>query len=176
MERAISKLQKEFPNRILTGINACLKSRDSVAATILICCAIDLLAKYYAGEMTERKNKNRYIEFLTRYFPDYPSLDNFYKFVRCGLVHSYNLDKKYILLNSNSEWAQNLNMMLSPKHKMLIINPYKLKGDLQKAWKQYIDDLKNDKELVRKIRKVYKLYPLQGQTMKIAKFRYLKPN
>lgn len=174
MEKAISKLENEFPDKILTGINACLKSRDSVSATILICCAIDLLSKYYSGDVEQNGNKKRFIQFFEEYFSHYQKHEDFYKFVRCGLVHSFNLDRKYILLNSNAMWAKKLNMKISPKHKMSIINPWQLRTDLRKAWKQFTEDLKKDKALRVKIRKVYKQYPLEGQTMKIAKFRYME--
>lgn len=171
MEKAISKIKKEFPRRMLTGINACLKARDATSATILICCAIDLFSKYYSGE--EKSSKSNYIKFLNDYFPQYNDHESFYKFVRCGLLHSFNLDRKYIIITSNAQWAQELNMKLSPKHKMTIINPWKLKKDLKLAIDKYSQDLTKDKSMRKRIRKIYKRFPLEGQTMKIAKFKYL---
>jgi len=171
MEKTISKIKTEFPSRVLTGINACLKVRDATSATILICCAIDLFSKYYAGE--SRSSKTAYITFLSDYFSQYKDHESFYKFVRCGLLHSFNLDKKYIIINSNANWAQSLNMKLSPKHKMTIINPWQLKKDLKLAVDKYGQDLISNKSLRTKIRRIYRRFPLEGQTMKIAKFKYL---
>lgn len=174
MERAVSKLRKEFPNKIISGINTCLKVHNSLSATILICCAIDLLSKYYSGET--RSSKNKYIDFLSKYFPQYSDHESFYTFVRCGLIHSYNLDRKYILIHSDANWAHQLHMKLSPKHKMVIINPYMLRKDLLNALDMLIKDLTHDKQLRRRFRKIYRRYPLEGQSMKIAKFKYLVAN
>lgn len=157
---------------MLPGINACLRVRDSISATILMCCAIDLFAKYYSGEIGRNLNKRKYIQFLKQYFPQYSVPENFYEFIRCGLVHSYNMEGNYILINSNANHAQKLHMVYSPKHKARIINPFSLKKDLQKAVKDFISDLKQDKELQNKVDIVYKKYPLVGQSLKISKFTH----
>lgn len=174
MEKGVAKLKKDFPQKVFSGINACLAIRDVVSATILICCAIDLLAKYYSGRIDARKNRERYMQFLAKYFPEYTPPDDFYNFVRSGLVHTYNMEGRYLLINSSAKWAQDLNMQYDIKHKTVIINPYRLKNDLGNALKKYITDLESDKDLRKRIRTVYKKYPLVGQTMKISKFKYLK--
>ncbi len=173
MEKSIAKISKYFPHKILTGINSCLRVRDSISATILICCAIDLLSKYFSGDISKNLNKRKYIQFLKRYFPQYASPEDFYEFIRCGLVHSYNMEGKFILVNSNANWAQKLHMIYSSKHKATLVNPFSLKKDLQKALKIFISDLKQDKKLREKVRIVYKKYPLVGQSMKISKFTHL---
>ena len=174
MEKGVAKLKKYFPKKVLPGINACLAIRDVISATILICCAIDLLAKYYSGSIDSRRNKERYIQFLAQYFSAYTPLDDFYKFVRSGLIHTYNMEGKYLLISSDAKWARNLNMQYDDKHRTIIINPYRLKEDLDKAFKKYIEDLESDKELRKRVTTVYKKYPLTGQSMKISKFKYLK--
>src|SRR4051812_46931627 len=108
MNGNIFRLKDFFANRVKPGINACIKYPDSISSTILICCAIDYLSKYYAGSQDGKLNKAKYIDFLTRYFPNYQPHDQFYKFVRCGLVHGYDMEGKYILINSKSDWAQAL--------------------------------------------------------------------
>lgn len=174
MEKSISKIQKDFPAKIFTGINACLRMKDAISATILICCAVDLLAKYYSGDISLRSNKKNYISFLRKFFPGYNPPEEFYQFVRCGLVHAYNMEQRYILISSNAEWAQNLNMKWDEKHKAVIINPYRLRKDLKRALESFIKELQSNKELRKKTRQVYKKYPLVRQTMKIAKFKHLR--
>ena len=171
MEKAISKIHRRFPERILSGVNACLKARQGVSATILICCGIDLLSKYFSGSPTS--SRQNYINFITKYFPQYSDHKSFYKLIRCGLVHSFNMDRKYIIINSNAQWAQDLNMKLSPKHKMIVVNPWRLRKDLKSAVESFIKDIEQDKTLRKKVRAIYKKFPLEGQTMKIAKFEYI---
>jgi len=171
MEKSISKIRRRFPERILSGVNACLKARQGVSATILICCGIDLLSKYFSGSATS--SRRNYINFIIKYFPQYSDHELFYKLIRCGLVHSFNMDRKYIIINSNAQWAQDLNMKLSPKHKMIVINPWRLRKDLKLAVDNFIKDIEQDKILRKKVREIYKEFPLEGQTMKTVKFEYI---
>lgn len=171
MEKAICKIRKKFPERILSGINACLKERQGVSATILICCGIDLLSKYFSG--SSRSSHQDYVKFLVKYFPQYHKHEEFYKLIRCGLVHSFNMDRKYIIINSSIQWAQALNMKFSPKHKMIIVNPWRLRNDLKIAVKLFLKDIENDKDLRKRVRIIYKRFPLEGQVMKTCKFEYL---
>lgn len=83
------------------------------------------------------------------------------------------MDRKYIIINSNTAWAQDLNMKLSPKHKMIVINPWRLRDDLKLAVETFLKDLQGNKSLRKKIRAVYKKFPLEGQMMKTKKFEYL---
>lgn len=174
MEKSISKIRRRFPERILSGINCCLKQRQGVSATILICCWIDLLSKYFSWE--EKSSRKNYINFITRYFHQYDDHDWFYRLIRCWLVHSFNMDRKYIVINSNASWAQELNMRLSPKHKMKVINPWKLKKDLKNAVEEFLKDAEKDKNMLLKLRKIYKKLPLEWQVMKTSKFEYIKEN
>ena len=171
MNKAISKIRRRFPERILSGVNACLKQRQGLSATILICCGIDLLSKYFSG--TTKSSRQNYIQFLSQYFPQYTDHESFYKLIRCGLVHSFNMERKYIIINSNAQWAQDLNMKLSPKHKMTVINPWRLKRDLKNAVTNFLSDLEKDKKLRQRASEVYKEFPLEGQIMKTSKFEYL---
>lgn len=171
MEKAISKIRRRFPERILSGVNACLKERQGASATILICCGIDLLSKYFSGSTTS--SRRNYIKFLSKYFPQYSDHESFYKLIRCGLVHSFNMERKYIIINSNAQWAQDLNMKLSPKHKMIVINPWRLRKGLKQAVANFLEDLEKDSDLRKKARLAYKKFPLEGQVMKTSKFEYL---
>lgn len=86
------------------------------------------------------------------------------------------MDRKYIVINSNASWAQELNMRLSPKHKMKVINPWKLKKDLKNAVEEFLKDAEKDKNMLLKLRKIYKKLPLEWQVMKTSKFEYIKEN
>lgn len=171
MEKAIAKIQKRFPHRVLSGINVCLRNNCSVSATILLCCAIDLLSKYFTGN--KKSAKTDYIKFLEKYFPQYLDTESFYKFVRCGLVHSFSLERKYIIIGSHAEWAMKLNMQYSPKHKLIIINPWTIREDLKSAVSAFLSDLKDDRKMIKRLKTIYKFFPLEGQMMKTAKFKYL---
>ncbi len=86
------------------------------------------------------------------------------------------MDRRYIIINSNAQWAQDLNMKLSPKHKMIIINPWRLKRDLKQAVNNFLTDLEKDKVLRKVVHSIYKKIPLEGQVMKTSKFEYLIEN
>lgn len=91
----ISRFKKHFPAYVYTNIAACLKMNQGIGATILICCAIDTLASYASANPSVRNNKARFIDFVSKYFPTNYDPEQFYKFVRCGLVHSFNMENQY---------------------------------------------------------------------------------
>jgi len=94
----VVRFKKKFHERVLADINACLREHQVVGATILLCCAIDCLARYYSGDPIARLNKNKYLDFLNRYFSPVYDSAKFYAFVRCGLVHGYSMEGKYVIL------------------------------------------------------------------------------
>lgn len=173
MHANTSRLKKFFLGQVKPGINSCLKLNSGLSAIILTCCAIDFLAKFYSGSSNNRENKSKYIDFLSKYFPIYSPHEEFYKFVRCGLVHSYDMEGKYIIIHSNAKWAQQLNMKFSPKHKAYILNPFVLRKDLYKAFDEYISNLNNNKGLRKNLDKVYGEKPIRKQYLKTPKFKYL---
>lgn len=140
---------------------------------ILSCCAIDFLAKFYSGDPRNTLNKQKYLVFLSKYFPNYQPSEEFYNFVRCGLVHSYDMEGEYLIINSNATWALKIHMKYDPKHKAWILNPFALLRDLEAVFKQYLVDLTNDKELRRKLDYVYGRKPIRQQYLKTPKFKYL---
>ena len=173
MHANTSRLKNFFDSQVKPGINACSKHNAGISMAILICTAIDFLAKFYSGDHSPKLNKTKYIDFLTRYFPQYEPHDEFYKFVRCGLVHSYDMEGEYLIINSNAEWAKKINMKYDPKHKAWVLNPFSLRNDLLTAYQQYLKDLASDKELRKKLDSVYGKKPIRRQYLKTPKFKYL---
>jgi hypothetical protein len=174
MDGRVMRVKKRFPRTIFPGITLCLENREGVAATLLICCGIDCLSKYYSGEYSYRLNKSKYISFLKEYFSQYSSPEDFYAFIRCGLVHGYNMERKYRILNSNQNWAQKLHMIYDPKHKTTIINSFVLFSHFKRAFKNYISDVLTDKALRDKFLKVYPYFSCEKQYFKSSKFDHLK--
>ena len=82
----IARFRKRFTERVFADIGACLRQGQAVGATILMCCAIDIMACYYSGQPKGRLNRQSYISFMEQYFSKYYDPLQFYQFVRCGLV------------------------------------------------------------------------------------------
>ena len=122
----VSRLNKHFPTYVYPNIASCLKLHQGIGATILICCAIDTLANYAEASPSVRGNKKRFLSFVENYFPDNYDPEMFYTFVRCGLVHSFNMENKYIILCSKETWAQELHLTKPKGFDRIIINPYPL--------------------------------------------------
>ena len=165
----ISRLNKHFPTYVYPNIASCLKSYQGIGATILICCAIDTLANYAAASPSIRGNKERFLSFVENYFPDNYDPETFYTFVRCGLIHSFNMENEYIILCSKETWAQELHLTKPKGFDRIVINPYTLFRHMKKAHKLFINDLENDKILRRAFSKIYKSKPITKQHIRVPK-------
>ncbi|MFC2033799.1 hypothetical protein ACFLTT_00110 [Chloroflexota bacterium] len=162
-------MEKYFPAYVYPNIAMCLKMHQGVGATILLCCAIDTLANYADASPSVTGNKKRFKAFISSYFPKQYDPEQFYLFVRCGLVHSFNMENKYIVLCSKEVWAQKLHLSKPDGFNRVIINPYVLFRHTHKALKQFIDALLLDKTMTRAFSKKYKLRPLMKQHIRIPK-------
>lgn len=140
---AIDRFEFRFKAYIYRSVRICLDDSQGVAATILLCCAIDLLAKYYSGDPGHFRNKQKYTQFLKDYFPPSYKPDEFYSFVRSGLLHGFGMENEYTILCKIDDWAKEAHLKIDPKRKMTIINPYVLFSDLNKAHKKYIADVRS---------------------------------
>src|SRR5687768_584469 len=109
-KRAIDRFDFRFKAYIYRSIRLCLKDSQGIPATILICCAIDLLAKYSSGDTTNFGNKRKYTQFLEDYFPSSYDPVDFYSFVRCGLLHGFNMENQYTILCRDENWARNAHL------------------------------------------------------------------
>ncbi len=165
----VSRLRKNFPTYVYSNIALCLKEKQGVGATILICCAIDTLASYAAANPSNKNNKSRFIIFVSKYFPQNYDAEKFYKFVRCGLVHSFSMENEYVVLCSKATWAQELHLSKPKGFDRTVVNPYTLFSHLKKAHKQFISDLEEDHDMRKKFSTIYKKRPILNQNIRIPK-------
>ena len=145
----VGRFRKNFPTYIYQNISACLKERQGVGAVILTCCAIDTLAKYASAGKNLRGNKAKYIHFVKNYFPNEYDPELFYKIVRCGLVHTFDMERKFAILCNKETWAQELPLKSHKEIKRTIINPYPLLRHMKRAQMKLADDLDGDREFRR---------------------------
>ncbi len=159
----VGRFRKHFRIQVYQNIAACLNERQGVGATILICCAIDTLAKYASAGSAIRGNKSRYTAFLAKYFSgDYDRV-SFYSFVRCGLVHAFDMEKRFAVLSCAEPWAQALHMKRAAGIGRTLINPYALFRHLKRAHKQLCDDLDSDRTFRRQFVRTYRATPIRPQ-------------
>jgi hypothetical protein len=74
---AIDRFEFRFKAFIYRSVRICLADSQGIAATILLCCAIDLLARYTSGDPSHFGNKRKYTRFLRDYFPSSYNPDTF---------------------------------------------------------------------------------------------------
>ena len=150
----IERLKHAFPQWVYGNISACLNYKQGVGATILICSAIDTLSYYASANPSTYGNKQRFTQFVASYFPSNYDPTLFYKFVRCGLVHSFNMENYYIIICSNKKWAQSLHLKKPKGLDKTIINPFVLLNHLKNVHKNFIiainSNVKTSKVLLSK--------------------------
>ena len=165
----VSRLKKNFPTYVYSTIASSLKEHQGIGATILICCAIDTLASYAASNPSTINNKDKFLTFVSKYFPPDYDAEKFYKFVRCGLVHSFSMENEYIILCSEATWAQELHLSKPEGFDRIVINPYTLFRHLKKAHKQFVDDLEKNHNLRKEFSLIYKKRPILKQHIRVPK-------
>ena len=171
----VGRFRKHFPTYVYQNISACLKERQGVGAVILTCCAIDTLARYAAAGKNLKGNKARYLHFVENYFPNSYESELFYKIVRCGLVHAFDMERKFAILCSKEAWAQELHLKSPKGVKRIIINPYTLLRHMKRAQKELADDLDRDREFRRAFVKIYRESPIRPQYYRRDQvFRWLR--
>lgn len=166
----ILKLKHSFPQWVYGNISACLKNNQGVGATILICCAIDTLSYYASANPLKEGNKKRFIHFVKNYFPSISDPELFYKFVRSGLIHSFNMENYFIILCSNEKWTHSLHFQKAEGLKRTIINPFILLEQLKIAHSSFIKKLYSDDLILDGFIKAYKLRPLAKQNKSVKAF------
>jgi hypothetical protein len=170
----VARFKKRFPERVFADIGACLREGQAVGATILLCCAVDVMARYYSGQPKGRLDRQSYISFMERYFSTYYDAVHFYRFVRCGLVHGYDMEREYLILGSPAPWARKLNMVHDPKHKTTIVNPFAVYSDVRRAFRAFVSEIGEHVEVKRRFLRVWKASPFEKQQLSSDKFYYLK--
>ncbi|MFQ5962765.1 MAG: hypothetical protein ACE5KZ_00595 [Candidatus Scalinduaceae bacterium] len=165
----VSRFNKHFPAYVYSNIASCLKLHQGVGATILICCAVDTLANYAAASPSTSGNKKKIMTFVGNYFPESYEPEIFYKIIRCGLVHSFNMENKFIILCSKETWAQEIHLKKPNGFDHVIINPYPLFRHMKKAHKLFVNDLEINKDLRQTFVNIYKSKPLIKQHIRVPK-------
>ena len=169
--KPIDRFAFRFKNYTYRPIRLCLEEGQGLAATILLCCAIDLLTKFSSGDPKNSGNRKKYIAFLSQYFSPAYSPGVFYEFVRCGLVHSYSMEDQYIILCRNEPWACKIHLRRDSKTRKTVINPFQLLTDLQAAVRSYVKDVNTNDSKAAAFLAVHKAIPLKQQ---IARWKKLK--
>lgn len=171
--KPIDRFAFRFKNYTYRPIWLCLDDGQGLAATILLCCAIDLLAKFSSGDPKNSGNRAKYVAFLKEYFPVAYDPDNFYEFVRCGLVHSYSMVDHYTILCRDEPWARQIHLCRDMKTGKTVINPFELLTDLQGAVRKYIKDVRASQDKAQAFLRVHKVIPLKQQLSRWKKLKYL---
>jgi hypothetical protein len=169
----IDRFAFRFKNYTYRAIRLCLADGQGLAATILLCCAIDLLAKFNSGDPNSSGNRKKYIAFLRQYFSPSYDPDSFYAFVRCGLVHSYSMENQYTILCRDEDWARQLNLRKDSKSGRTVINPFQVLVDLQGAVRSYVADVRSSGAKSIAFLAVHKVLPLRQQVSRWKKLKYL---
>lgn len=171
--RPIDRFAFRFKNYTYRPIRLCLEDGQGLAATILLCSAIDLLAKFSSGNPKNSGNRLKYVAFLKQYFPSAYDPDTFYEFVRCGLVHSYSMEDQYTILCRDEPWACQVHLRNDTKTGKMVINPFQILADLQRAVRHYVEDVKASEVKAEAFLRVHKTIPLRQQVSRWKKLKYL---
>lgn len=169
----IDRFAFRFKNYTYRPIRLCLEDGQGLAATILLCCAIDLLAKFSSGNPKNSGNRLKYVAFLKQYFPSAYNPETFYEFVRCGLVHSYSMEDKYTILCQDEPWARQVHLCKDTKTGKTVMNPFQILADLQVAVRNYVENVKNSEVKAEAFLRVHKAIPLRQQVSRWKKLKYL---
>ena len=169
----VRRFKKHFAEWVFAEISGCLQSQASVGSVILCCCAIDYLARFFSGDSGHSMNKSKYVAFLGNYFDDKYDPEIFYKLVRCGLTHGFNMENQFLVVGSKARWARALHLSYDPRHKATLVVPTSLYQDIQRAFRQYIRDLERGGEILERFLAVYKSSGFNRPQMSSDKFKYL---
>ena len=118
----------------------------------LICVSvIDFLGRFYFGQCQRRRDtKCRFISWLLKYTGssfDFDLADKFYTDFRNGLVHECRI-------KNGGEFSLNISNLKEERNggKHLAINPKILLEEIKNGFKKYLEDLKRDSILFKRLR------------------------
>lgn len=174
--KSINDLSLRFKRNIIYPVNVLLNQGLHTPAVILLCCGVDYLAKYFSGDANyESSNKTKFITFLKHYFPEYESPEDFYSFIRCGLVHSYNMGYKYrIIRGANSDEKPHMSKVRVDTGEVILINPWQLKSDIRKALNKFSEDIEKDNKLYSNFVRVFYKDSLRQPTIRFNSINSVK--
>ena len=128
-----------------------------VGALILGVCALDVLAGLYRGVVREVKNESFRL-FITRYLPHHDEYlnHNVWKHMRNSLIHAYST-KGFKYTNEYPD-----RHLQKDEDGLLWIHVKSFVAEVDKAAKDYINDLPNDPALWENFKKKWARDPLLG--------------
>lgn len=113
----------------------------------ILTSGIDVLAKYYSGEIEPKGNKSRFINFLEQRASSLCRIidkKDMYGF-RCGIVHS-NSTRKTMIIDDIPQGGSNEDL----------IDLHFLIKQLEELLNNYIDSLRTDNQIYDNFIKIYK--------------------
>lgn len=154
--------KQEFIKRIILSIKEmalgdvkrAMVGGSKMGAFILGSCLIDCLAAFYYGNFSTQKNYKNYIKkFLPQYNPQ-----NFYKDLRCQLVHNYSEGGSYVFKdNKPSEHLKKYK-----ESNKIVINLESFVEELEKIVDDYLKLIIKNDVAYKKALKNIKLSGLLG--------------
>ena len=138
-DERIARIVLAFREYALGDILCAIKTGKPIAAFILCSCFIDQMTAYRFNP-TRRENREKYIEFIRLYLPEYVPLD-LYDRLRCKLVHNYTVDEHLSLATDEfltDTDTKNINVNS--------ITAKKLYTDLSRAFADLKKDMENEGE------------------------------
>jgi hypothetical protein len=157
--RIIMKLDDGLGNRFPADRTSFKQRRPLVAAVILMCCAIDCLARFRYGKVNGdvsesfRNFVRSYLDSATTFTGKSYDDAIIYNGLRNAIVHGYSLQADLGLVHQ----SDHDHLRIVDNH--TIIDVFSLYFDLETAYNKYKNELKNGSYLVE-FDKRWKIYPL----------------
>jgi hypothetical protein len=130
-------------------------------ATMATLAGIDLLAKFYARNDKTREAGQRFIDFVSRYFPLTGDDDDdavvIYQF-RNALLHSFGLYSRTKNKTYRFNIGKTAKLIGRGESDLYFIDPWILYRDLETAIQQYRDSLRNDQDLQANFQAMFPMY------------------
>lgn len=160
VQDAINKVEEKYKGWILGSIRQTFKSTEHgqdgsspLSAFILVSCAIDFFAGFYAGLATFKPKRGEspknYKDFVAKYISMYDPED-LYTALRCRLVHNYTIGEDIGLTHHN---FQNHDPNGLRGHKILNFENFLI--DFENGVRDYFNDLRADDEKQNKLREKF---------------------
>jgi len=126
-----------------------------LAAYLLLSCAIDAIAGFYAGRTSKEGTGEQYKEFIKRYMSRY-SPENMYGKLRCALAHNFSTGEGLALTHGRS-YAHNVRSLTGD---VIVKNFEDVFNDFKIGLEQYFHDLDGSDDLKRNFMKRFRKFGL----------------
>jgi len=155
-EQLVKELDSSFLKLAVEDMKRALDANANLAVFILGACFIEALAGFYFGQEYKDDRKNypksgeRFKGFVKKYLKQY-NLNDLWRSLRCGLVHSYVVDGNYAFTNKK----KNQHLKPTPNRKLKIVNDENFYDDLNNAYEKFKKDILADPKIFEKAKKRY---------------------